>query len=152
MIIKKTLILLLLFIGLMNVIVCSTLKRNNKVAAPVAEPEVTVSAQYQKYQTAMGKGKGMVFQINIISKQELKVDSVVIGGKSMVFNALVGKPSSYEVNYAINKPEPSAEQPNPRLVQDPIIDEKQFQPAWVSIQIEGKSHRIPLLIFSEMPR
>ncbi len=149
--IKRPIVLLLLFIGLINAMVCSTRKRNNKVAAPIAAPEVAVSAQYQKYQTAMGKGKGMVFQINLISKLTLKVDSVVIGGKNMVFTALVGKPSIYEVNYVINKAEPSVEQPNPRLGKDPIIDEKQFQPAWVSLQIEGKSHRIPLLTFSEMP-
>ncbi len=150
--IKRPLILLLLFIGLMNAIVCSSLKRSNKLAAPMAAPEVAVSAQYQKYQTAMGKGKGIVFQINLISKQDLKLDSVVIGGKNMVFTATVGKSLTYEVNYAINKAEPSAEQPNPQLVQDPIIDEKQFQPAWISLQIDGKSLRLPLLIFNEMSR
>jgi hypothetical protein len=137
--------------GLMNAIVCSSIKHKNKTAAPEADHELTATVQYQKYHTAMGMGKGMIFHLNFVTQHVIHLDSVVIGGKSMSFSLVSSKPLKYEINYTVNKAEPSVEQPNPKMKYDPIIDDKLFQPSWAWIQLDGKSLRIPLVIFTELP-
>ena len=105
-----------------------------------------IIASYYPYTTAMGKGKGIIFRINIFSKStnKISIDSFFVNSKSLPFiikNNLNGV--SIESNYLKSKDEPSAlidgnETKIPNEINDKIIVQKKFYPSWILVNQKGK--------------
>lgn len=108
-------------------------KQTTKEEKPSIAP-FQVKATYSTYQAAMGSGKGLLFNIQIISDQQVHIDSLIIGGKAMNYSMLNTNPLTLESNYFISRPEPSEENPNPKLPADAMIDQQEFNPAYLILK------------------
>ena len=106
-----------------------TTKEEKASVAPIQ-----VIANYSRYQAAMGSGKGLLFNIQILTDQQLSIDSLIIGGNSMKYSVLNNNPLTLESNYFISRPEPSEENPNPKLPADAMIDQQEFNPAYLILK------------------
>ena len=109
---------------------------------------ISVNAHYTAYNSAMGKGKGLLFTFEVNAsdsvRQHLKVDSIVLGGISLPMNTISPNPLVIESNYFKPKSEPSVENPNPAKTVDPLIDKHQFYPAHFYVTYNTISY--PILI------
>lgn len=103
---------------------------------------------YSNYKAAMGSGKGILFKIELQTKEQIAVDSVVIGGKQMNFMLTNSKLLQLEVNYLVTRPEPSDANPNPKIPADAIIDEQAFNPAYIIIRTNHQGQKkLPITQF-----
>jgi hypothetical protein len=127
-------------------ICCNTNKnaKNIKAKSTFANPQVSV-CYYQPYQTAHGKGKGIIFSISLENEYQLNLDSLIIGGKHISIAVLQTKPLIIEGNYLLNKPEPSEENLYPAFAIDSIIDFQKFNPAYL-IMNDSNAHSYKIVI------
>jgi hypothetical protein len=123
------------------------------------ETSYRVKANFLAYQTAMGKGKGIIFRLTISNsnlKTDFTIDSFYIHNKSLPFVIKKIKNGlTLESNYLVSKPEPSlssdtkkTENLNP--TNDVIIDKHQFAPSWIIINHQGKTNKILINKFDEI--
>lgn len=112
------------------------------------KPRISVHCTYSPYNTAMGKGKGILFAIELLKDtvgvEIPKVDSLVIGGINLPFIVKSNDPFILEANYLKQIPEPSVENPNPSQKRDPIADDKAFEPAWLILSHQGTTYKLPI--------
>lgn len=112
------------------------------------KPRISVHCTYSPYNTAMGKGKGILFAIELLKDtvgvEIPKVDSLVIGGINLPFVVKSNDPFILEANYLKHVTEPSVENPNPSQKKDPIADDKAFEPAWLILSQQGTTYRLPI--------
>ncbi len=111
-----------------------------------------LDAQYSTYVTAMGKGKGMIFKINIsnIVAANLQIDSFYVNGKPMEF--VVNKKNEtlleLEANYLKSIEEPGfstdSKDNQAKEITDDLIFNHQFYPSW--IVVTNKHQKINLTI------
>lgn len=119
---------------------CKT-KSNNIIS----NDKIKISATYSKYVTAMGKGRGVIFRLQILSNKaiDLTIDSFYVNSKSLSFvTKKIDNGLSLECNYLINISDPYI---NPdgsttieKEVDDPIIKQNSFYPSWVILNQNGK--------------
>ncbi len=119
---------------------CKT-KSNNLIS----NEKFKISATYSKYVTAMGKGRGIIFRLQILSKKaiDITIDSFYVNSKSLSFvTKKIDNGLSLECNYFINISDPYI---NPdgsntieKEVDDPIIKQNSFYPSWVILNQNGK--------------
>jgi hypothetical protein len=122
-------------------------KQTTKEEKPSIAP-IQVKATYSSYQAAMGSGKGLLFNIQIISDQQVHIDSLIIGGKAMNYSMLNTNPITLESNYFISRPEPSEANPNPKLPADAMIDQQEFNPAYLILKGNKlASNKLPIQQF-----
>ncbi|MFI5221853.1 MAG: hypothetical protein ACHQK8_05980 [Bacteroidia bacterium] len=134
--IKNTATLLLTLFFFSNY---SLAQKNN-----VAAPPFKISATYTPYSTALGKGKGIIFRVNINSAKSFTVDSFYVNSKPMLF---IFTPTSkgvmVEANYLKNKSEPVLKKDETTSAElgeitDEIIVKKKFYPSWLVVTQSGK--------------
>lgn len=90
---------------------------------------------YSFYNTQAGN-KGAVFVVEVykdsLHEPYFKIDSLVIGGINLPFTLRNKEnPLKIDASYSPDKP-------------DPIIDNKQFEPAWLTVTFKGKQSRFPI--------
>jgi hypothetical protein len=109
---------------------------------------ISINARYTTYNSAMGKGKGLLFTFDVKApdtvRQHLKVDSIVLGGTALPIKITNPNKLVIESNYFKPKSEPSVEDPNPAQTVDPLIDKHQFYPAHCYVTYNNISY--PILI------
>ncbi len=91
---------------------------------------------YSLYNTSAGVNKGAVFVVEVykdsLNEPYLTIDSLIIGGINMPFVIRnTENPLLIDASYLPDKP-------------DPIIDQKQFEPAWLIVTFKGKQSRFPI--------
>lgn len=105
-----------------------------------------VSATYYPYTTAMGKGKGIIFKVDVFCKsiKKFTIDSFFVNSKSLPFILKNNsKGVSVESNYLKSKEDPSVpsngtEMKIPNEISDEIIVKQKFYPSWIIINQQGK--------------
>ena len=111
-----------------------------------------LDAQYSTYVIAMGKGKGIIFKINIsnIVSANFHVDSLYVNGKPMNFtiNKKNEKQFELEANYFKSVQEPGFSHDSKdnqiKEIADELIVNHQFYPSW--IVVTNKHQKIKLTI------
>jgi hypothetical protein len=108
-----------------------------------------IDAEYYSYITAMGKGKGIVFRINIknYNDSNFSVDSYYLNNKKIEFTTIKNNGiTQIEANYLVNTEVINFNEnnvnPTTKDIEDPIISEQKFYPSWVIIN--GKNGKIKL--------
>ena len=97
----------------------------------------------------MGKGKGIVFRINIknYNDSNFSVDSYYLNNKKIEFTTIKNNGiTQIEANYLVNTEVINFNEnnvnPTTKDIEDPIISEQKFYPSWVIIN--GKNGKIKL--------
>jgi hypothetical protein len=113
---------------------------------------IKLDAKYSTYVTAMGKGKGVLFKINIsnILTENFQIDSFYVNGKPMEF--IVNKKNEtlleLEANYLKSIEEPGfstdSKDNQAKELTDDLILNHQFYPSW--IVVTNKHQKINLTI------
>lgn len=109
-------------------------------------------AHYSTYVTAMGKGKGIIFKINIsnIVAKNFKIDSFYVNGKPMDFAINLKNENQFELesNYLKSIEEPGfstdSKDNQGNEIKDELIVNQQFYPSW--IVVTNKHQKIKLNI------
>ncbi len=123
------------------------------------ETSYRVKANFLAYQTAMGKGKGIIFRLTISNsnlKNDFTIDSFYVHNKSLPFIIKkIKNGMTLESNYLLSKPEPSLSSDTKKtenIIQnnDVIIDKHLFTPSWVIINHEGKTNKILINKFDKI--
>jgi hypothetical protein len=144
---SKLFLLTFALISLSNGCRSKKVKQTTKEEKPSIAP-IQVKATYSSYPAAMGSGKGLLFNIQIITDQQVHIDSLIIGGKAMNYSMLNTNPITLESNYFISRPEPSEANPNPKLPNDAMIDQKEFYPAYMILKVDKMaSIKLPISEF-----
>ena len=108
----------------------------------------SITATYYPYVTALGKGKGIIFIVNIKSKTKhlTTIDSFFVNAKSLPFivkNTPTGL--SLESNYMKSKEEPSytpgVAAKEPKEINDEILVKNKFYPSWIICTVDGKQFK-----------
>lgn len=141
----KTLLYLKLILSIFTISIFSCSCKSKKIKEATNQQSINVEAlqvkaSYTSYQAAMGSGKGLLFNIQIITDQQVGIDSLIIGGKAMNYTLLNNNPITLESNYFVSRPEPSEANPNPKLPNDALIDQKEFNPAYLILKMEKRSN------------
>lgn len=134
---------LLLFSGSSALISC----RNTKGVSPAKEPEFKLQASAQRYLSALGKGRGVLFHINFISPDSMdslafRLDSLMVNGKNVPANwNMVGNKPHIEGNYFIAEQEPEAGKiPEPTVNSpDVILYFSEYLPATLHFHYQDKA-------------
>lgn len=150
-------ILLFFYIGMSWA--CSTTNKQVSDTQSVDEspvPKVSIKASYNTYTSAMGKGKGIVFNFEVMDAdsihEQLVVDSIILGGKALPFRVTKHRPLVIESNYYKLNPEPSVDTPKPIKPVDTLIDLHQFYPAQLFVSRNHISYPITIdTIIFKMP-
>ncbi len=100
-----------------------------------------LDAKYSTYLTAMGKGKGIIFKINIsnIASVNMQIDSFYVNGKLMEF--VINKKNEtlleLEANYLKSVQEPGfstdLKDNQVKEITDDLIVNHQFYPSWIIV-------------------
>ncbi len=115
-----------------------------------------VVASCYPYITAMGKGKGIVFRVDIInnSKTNFTIDSFFVNSQSLPF-VINNNPKgmSLESNYFKLKEDPSFRKEGEKVIEpseinDDIIVQKKFNPSWVILTKDGKKIKLSIEKYS----
>ena len=116
-----------------------------------------IKATYTPYTTAMGKGKGIIFRVNISNSmnKSFTVDSFFVNNLPMKFSSKnVSKNTIIECNYLVNSSEPSLNPDgtmNKSLeINDELINKQKFYPSWIVVEQNGKKRKIKIERFSEI--
>jgi hypothetical protein len=100
-----------------------------------------IEAQYTPYITAMGKGKGIIFKINIsnIASANLQIDSLYVNGKAMNFVIKKKNETLFELeaNYLKTVQElgflNDSKNNQVNEIKDELIVNHQFYPSWIVV-------------------
>lgn len=111
-----------------------------------------LDAQYSTYVTAMGKGKGIIFKINIsnIVAANFQLDSFYVNGKPMNFTINKKNENQFELeaNYLKSIEEPgfttNSKDNQAKEITDELIVTHQFYPSW--ILVSNNNQKIKLII------
>ena len=116
-----------------------------------------VTATFYPYTTAMGKGKGIIFRINIVNKLSRKcsIDSFFVNSKSLPFTVKNNSNGiSLESNYLENTSEPTLNKDGstnkPKEIDDEIITQHKFSPSSILINESGNKIKLRIETFSEI--
>jgi hypothetical protein len=140
---KQIIIFLLVFF-------CVSCVSNNKTQNN--NLSIKLVAHYSTYVTAMGKGKGIIFKINIsnIVAENFKIDSFYVNGKPMDFVINLKNENQFELesNYLKSIEEPGfstdSKDNQGNEIKDELIVNQQFYPSW--IVVTNKHQKIKLTI------
>jgi hypothetical protein len=105
----------------------------------------------------MGKGRGIIFRINISNndKNTFTIDSFFVKNTLMKFSI---KQTSVgliiESNYLVNTSEPSLNKDGstnkPREIDDEIITHRKYYPSWIIIDQAGKKIKVKIENYTEI--
>jgi len=124
---------------------------------PDKEQPLKIIATYTPYHTAMGKGKGIIFRINVSSKtgNKFTVDSFFVKNIPMKFLVkTVSEGLMIESNYLVNTPESSLNKDGsinkPGEIKDEIITKLKFSPSWIIVNDGGEMLKIKIEKYTEV--
>lgn len=145
-------LLILLCINSLLIVSCKSqpghakLKESKQILEPAEKPRVTIHCTYTQYNTAMGKGRGMLFIVEMYKDtagvEFPRIDSLVIGGKNLPFIVKTEQHLILEANYLQNETAPAVGEVTPAPAKDPFFDDKNFDPAWLMVTYKGKQQKL----------
>lgn len=116
-------------------------------------PFSIIKPTFTCYNTAMGKGRGIIFRFQVSSpnKKKLRIDSLYINSMSLPFFVKkMGNTFFVEANYLKNINEPILDYSGNKDQEDAIVLKHQFNPAWIVVNVNGRHKKIPIVNFKEI--
>ncbi len=146
---KKYVFLVFYFLYVFVGFACKTSVKKNKLI------QIT-NATYTAYNTAMGKGKGIIFRFVLANKnnEDVCIDSIYINNKLMPFvTKKNGNDLAVEINYLVNKNEPMLQANGSTSkvldIDDKIIN-RLFYPSWIIITLQGEKNKLSITNYTEI--
>ncbi|MCX6185427.1 MAG: hypothetical protein NTU43_00325 [Bacteroidetes bacterium] len=128
-----------------------------QVSVGVAQNNISIkNTTYTCYNTAMGKGKGIIFRFQILRQNtrlnnKITIDSFYVNSIAIPFlTRRDGYSFSIEANYLKNISEPIIDTKTPSTFQDDIISKHKFKPSWVLLTINDHREKILIKKFKEI--
>jgi len=111
----------------------------------------TVAATYNSYSGGAGSGKGIIFNVQVLSKDQsaFTIESLFINGKKIPFQSRpVPGGVNINSNYFVAFPVKTLQNKDkPQEITDEMITKNKFAPSWIVINKDGKHIKIKNIIY-----